>query len=86
VQVLAGTDPRPHGRVAEEIRALAATGMRPHDALAADSWAVRSFLGLPGLAPGAPADVVIYDQDPRLDLDCLDHPSAIVLGGQLVSR
>lgn len=64
VQVLAGTDSRPHGRVADEIRSLAATGMRPHDALAAGSWSARAFLGLPGLAPGAPADVVIYDQDP----------------------
>jgi len=86
VQVLAGTDSRPHGRVADEIRALAATGMRPHDALAAGSWSARAFLGLPGLTPGAPADVVIYDQDPRVDLSCLDHPSAVVLRGRVVSR
>ena len=86
VQVLAGTDSRPHGRVADEIRALAATGMRPHDALAAGSWSARAFLGLPGLTPGAPADAVIYDQDPRVDLSCLDHPSAVVLRGRIVSR
>jgi imidazolonepropionase-like amidohydrolase len=86
VQVLVGTDSRPHGRVADEIRALAATGMRPHDALAAGSWAARTFLGLPGLIPGAPADAVIYDHDPRDDLGGLDHPSAVVLRGQLVSR
>ena len=84
--MLAGTDSRPHGRVADEIRALAAAGIRPHDALAAGSWSARSYLGLPGLVPGAPADVVIYEQDPRIDLDCLDHPSAVVLRGRLVSR
>src|SRR6478672_3412582 len=86
VQVLAGTDTRPHGRVADEIRALAATGMRPHDALAAGSWSARAFLGLAGLTPGAPADVVVYDHDPRVDLSCLDHPSAVVLRGRVVSR
>jgi imidazolonepropionase-like amidohydrolase len=86
VRVLAGTDSRPHGRVADEIRALAATGMRSHDALAAGSWSARTFLGLPGLVPGAPADAVIYDQDPRDDLGCLDHPSAIVLRGRIVTR
>jgi imidazolonepropionase-like amidohydrolase len=86
VQILAGTDSRPHGRVADEIRSLAATGMRPHDALAAGSWAARSFLGLPGLVPGAPADAVIYDQDPRTDLNCLDHPSVIVLRGRVFAR
>jgi imidazolonepropionase-like amidohydrolase len=86
VRVLAGTDSRPHGRVADEIRALAATGMRPHDALAAGSWDARGFLGLPGLVPGAPADAVIYDQDPRADLGCLDHPIAVVVRGRVVSR
>ena len=74
------------GRVAEEISALAATGMRPHDALAAGPWGARAFLGLPGLVPGTPADVVSYDQDPRGDLSCLDHPSAIVLRGRIASR
>jgi imidazolonepropionase-like amidohydrolase len=83
VTILAGTDSRPHGRVADEIRALAAAGVRAHDALAAGSWAARAYLGLPGLAEGAPADVVVYDSDPRADLDQLDHPRAVILRGQL---
>jgi imidazolonepropionase-like amidohydrolase len=83
VTVLAGTDSRPHGRIATEIRALAAAGLSPHDALAAGSWAARSYLGLPGLVPGAPADAVVYDTDPRADLDQLDHPRAVILRGQL---
>jgi imidazolonepropionase-like amidohydrolase len=84
VTLLAGTDSRPHGRVADEIRALAAAGVRPHDALAAGSWAARAYLGLPGLAEGAPADAVVYDADPRADLGQLDHPRAVILRGRLI--
>jgi imidazolonepropionase-like amidohydrolase len=86
VTVLAGTDSRPHGRIADEIRALATAGVRPHDALAAGSWAARAYLGLPGLAEGAPADAVVYDSDPRADLARLDHPRAVILRGRLVHR
>ena len=73
VTILAGTDSRPHGRVADEIRALAAAGLTPHQALAAGSWTARAYLGLgpvsprdggSGLTPGAPADAVVYDADP----------------------
>ncbi|MEO3819301.1 amidohydrolase family protein [Plantactinospora sp. B24E8] len=85
VRVLAGTDAPPHGRVADEVRALAAAGMTPHDALGAASWAARDYLGLPGLRVGAPADVVVYPEDPRTDLRMLDHPSAVVLLGRLLS-
>jgi imidazolonepropionase-like amidohydrolase len=83
VTLLAGTDSRPHGRVTTEIRALAAAGVPPEQALAAGSWAARSYLGLPGLTPGAPADAVVYDSDPRSDLDQLDHPRAVILRGNL---
>ena len=86
VIVLAGTDSRPHGKIADEIRALATAGVRPHDALAAGSWAARAYLGLPGLAEGAPADAVVYDGDPRADLAQLDHPRAVILRGRLVHR
>ena len=86
VTILAGTDSRPHGRIAAEIRALAAAGLTAHDALAAGSWAARSYLGLGGLAAGEPADAVIYDTDPRADLAQLDQPRAVVLRGRLVHR
>jgi imidazolonepropionase-like amidohydrolase len=86
VTILAGTDSRPHGRVADEIRALAAAGVPAHDALAAGSWAARAYLGLPGLAEGAPADAVVYDSDPRADLSQLDHPRAVILRGNLRAR
>jgi imidazolonepropionase-like amidohydrolase len=84
VTVLAGTDTWPHGGIADEIRALAAAGMAPHDAIAAASWGARAYLGLAGLVPGAPADVVVYDEDPRVDLGQLDWPRAVVLRGVLM--
>lgn len=85
VTVLAGTDSRPHGRVANEIRAIAAAGVSPHAALGAGSWTARQFLGLPGLVDGAPADAALYAADPRNDLTSLDHPTAVILRGTLAS-
>jgi imidazolonepropionase-like amidohydrolase len=84
VRVLAGTDSLPHGRIVDEVRALAAAGIRPHDALAAASWSAREYLGLPGLEPGAPADAVVYERDPRTDLDQLAAPVAVILRGRRV--
>jgi imidazolonepropionase-like amidohydrolase len=86
VTLLAGTDSRPHGRVSAEIKAMAAAGVPPHTALAAGSWAARRYLGLPGLAEGAPADAVVYAADPRTDLTQLDTPRAVILRGQLRFR
>jgi len=37
-----------------------------------------------GLTPGAPADAVVYDADPRTDLTLLDTPRAVILRGRLV--
>jgi len=51
-------------------------------AIGAASWTARRYLGLPTLEPGTPADLVVYDADPRRDLDVLRWPAAIVLGGQ----
>jgi imidazolonepropionase-like amidohydrolase len=58
--------------------------MPPDAALAAGSWDARTYLGLPGIEIGAPADLVIFPDDPRGDLAVLDHPSLILLGGELV--
>jgi imidazolonepropionase-like amidohydrolase len=85
VAVLAGTDFRPHGTIAAEVRHLAAGGLPPEVALGAACWTARQFLGLPGLDDGAPADFVVYDRDPVADLRVLDHPAHVVLGGRLVS-
>jgi imidazolonepropionase-like amidohydrolase len=85
VTILAGTDFRPHGTIAAEVRHLAAGGLSPEAALGAACWTARDFLGLPGLGDGAPADFVVYDRDPVADLHVLDHPACVVLGGRLIS-
>lgn len=90
VTVLAGTDSYgspvlPHGRVAGEVRHLAAAGLPPEAAIGAASWTARSFLGFPSLEEGAPADVVAYHSDPRTDLGVLDKPARIILRGCVLS-
>ncbi|HXT93407.1 MAG TPA: amidohydrolase family protein [Trebonia sp.] len=86
VTLLAGTDSRPCGRVADEIRALVDAGVPAHQAIGAASWASRSYLGMAGLTEGAPADAVVYDADPRRDLSQLAAPSAVILRGQIKYR
>ena len=88
VPIYAGTDAGgslQHGLIAEEIVALAGAGMTPTDALAAGSWAARSWLGLPGIEEGAPADLVAYDADPRTDLSVLSRPARILLRGTVIA-
>jgi imidazolonepropionase-like amidohydrolase len=82
VTLLAGTDTRPHGGIAAEVRALTAAGVPAHTALGAASWVAREFLGLPGLVDGAPADAVVYARDPRAHPDELDHPLTVILRGR----
>jgi imidazolonepropionase-like amidohydrolase len=88
VPVFAGTDAGggiAHGRVADEVRALHAAGLPADEALAAGSWRARAWLGLPCIEEGAPADVVVYDADPRADLDTLQRPQRMILRGNVVS-
>ena len=85
VPVYAGTDAGGvlgHGLVAQEIQALTTIGMSGEQALAAGSWAAREWLGAPSnLQPGDPADLVVYDEDPRANPAVLTHPRLIVLRG-----
>jgi imidazolonepropionase-like amidohydrolase len=85
VPVFAGTDAGGgirHGRIADEIAALAAAG-HP-DALGAAGWAAREWLQRPGLEPGAPADLVVYRTDPRTDPEAVRHPALVMLRGRIV--
>ncbi|APU19772.1 amidohydrolase family protein [Actinoalloteichus sp. GBA129-24] len=88
VPVFAGTDAGSsagegigHGRIADEVIALAEAGLPREQALGAASWAARDWLGFPGLVDGASADLVVYDEDPRTDLAVLRSPRDIVLRG-----
>ena len=88
VRVFAGSDAGgmvEHGRLVDEIEALHGAGMSREDALASASWAARDWLGHPGIAEGAPADLLVYASDPRDDLGVLRHPEHIVLGGVVYS-
>ena len=87
VPIYVGTDAGggvSHGLAAEEMLRLHAAGMSAADVLYAGSWGARAWLGLPGLEEGAPADLVVYDRDPRADLTALREPRRIVLRGRVV--
>ncbi|MEV8442694.1 amidohydrolase family protein [Actinosynnema sp. NPDC051121] len=86
VPVFAGTDAGggiEHGRIVDEVKALHGVGMTREQALGAASWAAREWLGFPSLTEGAAADVVVYDRDPREDLDALRHPRLVMLRGRI---
>jgi imidazolonepropionase-like amidohydrolase len=87
VTLYAGTDAGggiAHGRLADEIIALAEAGLGPERALAAASWAAREWLGWPEIKDGAAADLIGYRADPRLDPAELRNPARIVLRGAVL--
>ncbi|MFF5989014.1 amidohydrolase family protein [Prauserella flavalba] len=87
VAVYAGTDAGgmvEHGRLPDEVEALHRAGMSAEQALAAASWAAREWLGFECIADGAPADLVVFDADPREDLSVLRRPRHIILRGTLI--
>ncbi|MFE9696676.1 amidohydrolase family protein [Streptomyces sp. NPDC006270] len=84
VTVLAGTDTFPCGTVATESQWLVRAGMPAEEALGAASWTARTWLGLPGLVDGAPADLVAYDRDPTAEPAALGQPKRVILRGRVV--
>ncbi|MFC5066148.1 amidohydrolase family protein [Actinomycetospora atypica] len=85
IPVYAGTDAGGgivHGRIVDEIAALADVGLGPARALAAASSAARRWLNRSDLEPGAPADVVVVPDDPRADLTVLRRPVAVLRRGR----
>ncbi len=88
VTLLAGTDAAmtPHGVVRQEVAQLLDAGVPPDAALAAASWAARKYLGHPGIEEGAPADLVVFEKDPRGSADGLRQPALIVLDGRVVGK
>jgi len=87
VPIYVGTDAGgslSHGLVAQEAVELGRAGLSALDILAATTWGARSWLGQPGIEEGAPADLVVYENDPRRDLRVLGSPSVIILRGAQV--
>jgi imidazolonepropionase-like amidohydrolase len=86
VAVHAGTDAGgyvEHGRIADEVIAMAQVlGMRR--ALAAAAPEARAWMRLPGTEVGAPADLVVFDEDPVADPAVLRRPAVIVRAGRVV--
>ena len=87
VPIYAGTDAGgylPHGLVGREIAALAQFSSADY-ALGAGSWRARRWLGQPDtLDEGVPADLVVFDADPRVDLGVLSSPRYVILRGSVV--
>lgn len=88
VPIYVGTDAGgslPHGLIADEVSELVRAGLPTAAALSAASWGARAWLGRPGLTEGAPADFVVYPEDPRADVRVLAAPRAVVLRGEVVA-
>ncbi|HWS57538.1 MAG TPA: amidohydrolase family protein [Actinotalea sp.] len=84
VPLLVGTDAGgtiDHGRLPQEAAEMVRAGIPARDVLAAATWRARDYLGVPGLTEGAPADLVVYPADPRVDIGVLAAPRAVVLRG-----
>ena len=83
VVVHAGTDAGgyiAHGRLVDEMVSLGRI-MPARSALAAGSHSARAFLGLHSYRLGDHADLVVFDEDPGLDLAALRSPRAVVRAG-----
>lgn len=87
VAIYTGTDAGgslPHGLIRDEITALVQAGIPQAEVIAQASWRGRQWLGFAGLDEGEPADLVVYAEDPRLELATLYAPRRIVLRGNVV--
>ncbi len=87
VPIFVGTDAGgviAHGRIVDEMATLHRAGLPLDYVLGGASWRARAYLGRPGLAEGDPADLVLFDADPRLDLATLAAPTRIVLRGRAI--
>ncbi|GAA2141445.1 amidohydrolase family protein [Kitasatospora kazusensis] len=88
IPVFVGTDAGgslAHGLVADEVAELVKAGLPAAAALSAASWGAREWLGREGLTEGAPADLVVYAEDPRADVRVLADPQLVVLRGRIVA-
>ncbi|MFI9582960.1 amidohydrolase family protein [Streptomyces sp. NPDC052236] len=87
VPVFVGTDAGgslAHGLVAAEVAELVKAGIPSLQALSATTWGARRWLGRPALEEGAPADLVVYDEDPRADVRVLAGPRRVILNGRVI--
>lgn len=94
VRVYAGTDPFnpfvvPGASLHEEMRLLTESGFTLEEAWAAATWQAGEALGLPGLGrieTGAPADFLIFREDPTRNFAALGTLEAVVADGRLYTK
>jgi len=94
VRIHAGTDVGnpflvPGASLHEELRHLVGAGLTPEEAWLTATRLPGEFLREPGLgtvAAGAPADLLLFREDPTRDLAALATLEAVVAGGRLYSR
>ncbi len=79
----------PGASLHRELRLFTKAGLTPEQALMLSTQVSARFLGIEGLGelrPGAPAELVIFRDDPTHDLAALDSIAAVVRGGRLFTR
>ncbi|HSJ52033.1 MAG TPA: amidohydrolase family protein [Actinomycetota bacterium] len=84
----AGTPFNPHGNTPVEITRMAEWGLAPIDAMRAATSNAAALLRRPELgriAPEAPADLVLFDQDPLEEIDVVRKPALVMKGGEIVA-
>jgi imidazolonepropionase-like amidohydrolase len=94
VPVLVGTDTGnpfvvPGASLHQELRLLADAGLSPEEVWEAATRQAGEVLDVPGLgvlAPGHPADLLVFRADPTRDLSALDTLEAVIAAGRLYRR
>jgi predicted amidohydrolase len=92
--VLPGTDPFnpfvvPGASLHEELALFVAAGFTAEEAWAAATWQAGEALGHPEigrLEAGAPADLLLFREDPTRTLAALATLEAVIAGGRLYPR
>ena len=86
IEVWSGTDAGtvvPHGQILSEVEELAGLGGAEF-AVKTSSWGARRWLGATGLEVGASADLIVMQDDPRVDVGELRRPIARILRGRIL--
>ncbi|MCI7551357.1 MAG: amidohydrolase family protein [Actinomycetaceae bacterium] len=89
VDFLMGSDTAPAHELRErglpvELVTAVRNGIPPATVMAAASFAGRSRLGFSNWEQGAPADFVVYDNDPERDISAVLKPTHVLIDGILV--
>jgi imidazolonepropionase-like amidohydrolase len=90
VPIAAGTDAgtalNPIGELVDELKAYCRLGLSSYDALRAGTVRSGELVGggLGQADVGRPAALLVVDRDPRLDLDALTQPNAVVLSERVL--